>query len=404
MGVAPGDARPTVLVVTHNYPRDPEDQAGQFIHTLITPIADRYRFVVVAPHHAGLPLEENLGPVAIRRFRYGSDADETLAYGGNMHEQVLKNRWSKGLLLLRFLRSMRRATARAIDAESPVVMHIHWWIPCALATGGLAVRHRVPYILTTHGSDVTLLNRFAWLRPVARTLFRRAAARTAVSSYLQGLLRETLDVDSVVFPMPYDDRKFRPAPPADRVPPVVTCIGRLIERKGQDRLIDATRKLLDRGIDLRLQLVGDGPQRAGLEERAAGLGIADRVIFTGNVPHQNIPAAIAASALVVLPSVKDWKGEVEGLGMVLAEASACARPVIGTRLGGPIDAVDEGKSGFLVPPGDSDALADAMAKILADPGLGRRLGEAGAAFAREHFSPAGQAARLASIIDRIRRP
>ena len=401
MGVDPKDVRPTVLVVTHNYPRDPEDQAGRFIHTLISPIADRYRFVVIAPHHAGLPLSETQGGVDVVRFRYAADAEETLAYAGDMHEQVLKS-WKKRILFLSFLRAMRQAVARAIEAECPVAIHIHWWIPGGLAAAGLAARRKVPYLLTTHGSDVTLLAKFGWLRPVARPLFRRAAARTAVSTYLQRLLADLLEVDSALLPMPYDDTKFKPQGDAGALPPLVTCIGRMIERKGQTYLIEAVNMLIARGIDCRLQLVGDGPQRSKLEAQAREIGILDRVTFTGNVPHREIPALIGASALVVLPSVADWKGEVEGLGMVLAEASACARPVIATRLGGPIDAVDDGQTGLLVPPADAAALADALAAMLTDPQKMRSLGLAGVDFAMSHFSPASQAAKLAELIEQIR--
>ena len=161
----------------------------------------------------------------------------------------------------------------------------------------------------------------------------------------------------------------------------------MIERKGQTYLLEAGRILRDRGIDCRIQLVGDGPLRARLSALAAEQGIADRVIFTGNVPHDDIPALIHGSALVVLPSVADWKGEVEGLGMVLAEASACARPVIGTRLGGPIDAVDHGRTGLLVPPADAAALADAIAAILADREKMRTFGLAGVDFARHTSHP-----------------
>jgi glycosyltransferase involved in cell wall biosynthesis len=95
---------------------------------------------------------------------------------------------------------------------------------------------------------------------------------------------------------------------------------------------------------------------------------------------------------------------VEGLGMVLAEASACARPVIGTRLGGPIDAVDDGRTGLLVPPADSASLAEAIAVILSDGDQARAYGTAGVEFARVHFSPASQAGKLADLLDRIRRP
>jgi glycosyltransferase involved in cell wall biosynthesis len=403
MGVGDESSRPTVLVVTHNYIRDLEDQAGQFIHTLIKPIVDRYRFIVIAPHAAGLAERESIEGIEVARFRYGPDEAETLAYAGNMHEQVFRS-WGKRLTFLRFLRAMRGATAQAVEVEHPVAVHIHWWVPGALAAAGVIARRRVPYILTTHGSDVTLLDRFAWLRPVGRVLFRRAAARTAVSTYLKGRLKALVGVDAHVLPMPYDDGKFRPLPGPDREPPRVTCIGRFIERKGQRYLFRAIALLKERGLEVNVQLVGDGPQRAALEALGAELGIRDRIVWRGNIPHRDIPAVIGESAVVVLPSVRDWKGEVEGLGMVLVEASACGRPVIGTRLAGIKDAIADGQSGILVEPADAVALADALERVLRDPELARRLGEGGVEFAREHFSPAGQAGKLAAIIEALRSP
>jgi glycosyltransferase involved in cell wall biosynthesis len=401
MGITGVSERPAVLVVTHNFIRNLEDQAGQFIYTLIEPIKDRYRFIVIAPHGPGLPLREEIGGIEVVRFRYADDSDETLAYIGDMHEQVLRS-WSKRVLFLRFLRAMRRETAGAIAREKPVAMHIHWWIPGALATAGLASRKRLPYILTTHGSDVTLVRKFSWLKPVARVLFKRASARTSVSSYLQAMLKETLGVDSHVLPMPYDEGKFFPQPPADTNQPVITCIGRFIERKGQKYLLEAGKLLSERGIDFRIQLVGDGPMRAELEKLADKLQIADRVVWAGNVPHAAIPGLIRDSAVVVLPSVLDWKKEAEGLGMVLVEASACGRPVVGTRLGGIMDAIDDGKSGLLVEPCSATALADALAALLTDTQMRTRLGQGGLKFARANFSATGQAEKLAALIDQIR--
>lgn len=397
------DARPVVLVVTHNYIREAGDQAGQFIHTLITPLLDRYRMIVVAPHHAGLPLEETIDGVEIVRFRYASDPEETLAYKGDMHEQVLKS-WTKRLLFLRFMIAMRRATLRTIERENPIAVHIHWWVPGALAAGSAIARKGVPYILTTHGSDVTLLDKFNWLRPVARRLFRRAAKATAVSEYLKGRLDVISGVDATVLPMPYDDKKFRPfpMPPADAIPRV-TCIGRFIERKGHTFLLDAVALLKARGVVVELELVGDGPLRGSLEEQVRKLDIEGIVRWTGNIPHRDIPEVIRNSYMVVMPSVRDWKGEVEGLGMVLVEASACGRPVIGTDLAGIKDAVRPGQSGLLIKPADAAALADAIAMLVDDPDRASTFGEFGTTFASEGFSPARQAERLASIIESVRR-
>lgn len=411
MGVAK-DARPAVLVVTHNYIRDAEDQSGQFIHTLITPLTGRYRMIVVAPHHAGLPARETIDGVEIVRFRYAPDSEETLAYEGNMHEQVIGNgrifnlvfkNWSKRILLLRFMRAMRLETLQVLRREKPIAVHIHWWIPGGLIVGSAIARKHVPYILTTHGSDVTLLDKFTWLRPIARSLFRRAAAATAVSEHLKSLLKAVSGVDAIVLPMPYDDKKFRPLPwPAPGTTPRVTCIGRFIERKGHRYLLDAMALLKARGRVVELELVGDGPLRGSLEEQARKLGIEDVVRWTGNIPHGEIPEVIRNCHIVVLPSVRDWKGEVEGLGMVLVEASACGRPVIGTDLAGIKDAVVHGESGILVKPADAEALADAIASLVDDPDLAEKYGAFGIKFAPDGFSPARQAGRLADIIESVR--
>ncbi len=401
MGVT-HDARPAVLVVTHNYIRDAEDLSGQFIHTLITPLLDRYRMIVVAPHHAGLLTRETIDGVEIVRFRYASDAEETLAYEGNMHEQVLRS-WTKRFLFLRFMRAMRRETLQVIKREQPIAVHIHWWVPGGLAVGSAIARRRVPYILTTHGSDVTLLDKFTWLRPIARSLFRRAAAATAVSEYLKARLQVVAGVDAIVLPMPYDDKKFRPLPmPAPGTTPRVTCIGRFIERKGHTYLLDAVALLKARGKSVELELVGDGPLRDSLQAQVRRLDIEDVVRWTGNIPHRDIPEVIRKCHIVVMPSVRDWKGEVEGLGMVLVEASACGRPVIGTDLAGIKDAVVHGESGILVKPADAEALADAISSLVDDPDLAKKYGAFGISFAPDGFSPARQAGRLAEIIESVR--
>ena len=402
MGVEPAP-RPPVLIVTHNYPRDADDQAGQFIYTLIHPIRHRYRFIVVAPHHARLPLEETRDDVTIVRFRYGPDDQETLAYEGNMHEQVMKG-WGARFAFLRFLRAMRQCVAEQVETHRPVSAHIHWWVPGGLAAAAVLKRKGVPYILTTHGSDVTLLDKFKFMRPVAVRLFKRAAAATAVSTYLRDRLKAMAGVEAVVLPMPYDESKFTPRPAADLDPPVITCIGRFIERKGQPDLLRACGLLRQRGVSFRLKLVGDGPLRPDLERLASDEEVGDRIEWTGNIPHRDIPSILEQTSVAVLPSVQDWKGEVEGLGMVLVEASACGRPVVGTDLAGVRDAVEHEHTGLLVAPNAPAELANALERILADRALARRYGEAGIGYAAQHFSPRSQSEKLAAVIDRVARP
>jgi glycosyltransferase involved in cell wall biosynthesis len=126
-----------------------------------------------------------------------------------------------------------------------------------------------------------------------------------------------------------------------------------------------------------LDIVGDGPERAGLESQVAARGLEGRVRFRGFVPADELTAAFLEADAVVLPARRDRKGDVEGLGVVLIEGLACGRPVIGTRSGGIVDVVRDGETGVLVPPDNAPALADAIRRLAADPEGAREMGRRG---------------------------
>ena len=136
------------------------------------------------------------------------------------------------------------------------------------------------------------------------------------------------------------------------------CVGRLCEQKGQHLLVEAVALLKERGHDVRLRLVGDGPMRAELEASAADRGVADRVAFTGNASAAAVRGHLLAARAMVLPSF------AEGLPVVLMEALAARRPVVTTYIAGIPELVDAG-CGWLVPAGSVEHLADAMADALA---------------------------------------
>src|SRR5690606_4716037 len=137
-------------------------------------------------------------------------------------------------------------------------------------------------------------------------------------------------------------------------------IGNLLPVKGVDVLLDACRALASRRDDWCLHLVGDGAGRAGLEQQARALGLADRVVFHGSRAHAELPEWLRASDLFVLPS------RSEGIPNVLLEASACATPWVASDVGGIPEIVSLG-AGTLVPPEQPDALADALARGLDAP-------------------------------------
>jgi glycosyltransferase involved in cell wall biosynthesis len=177
--------------------------------------------------------------------------------------------------------------------------------------------------------------------------------------------------------------------------PVVLTLGRLTHMKEQWHLIDAVPLLAPRFPGLAVVLVGDGPLRAALVDRAAGLGIPGVVRFAGHRPEGQ--ALLAAADVFVLPS------RYEGMPLAALEAMAAGLPVVATRVIGSEEVVADGVSGALVPRGSPSALASAIAGLLADPALRRRQGDAGRRRQQLHFTRGRMAADTLAVYERALR-
>jgi glycosyltransferase involved in cell wall biosynthesis len=170
---------------------------------------------------------------------------------------------------------------------------------------------------------------------------------------------------------------------------VIGLVGRLnVAQKGQDVMIRAMRTLRGMRSDTVLLLVGDGPDRARCEALVRQLGLDDAVRFTGQ--RSDIPEVLAAVDVAVVPSVCD-----EGLPFVAIEASAAGRPVVAFDSGGLSEVVLHGRTGIVVPKGDIAGLAAAIAKLLDDSGLAKRLGEGG----RRYASRFGLSEHVSELMD-----
>ncbi len=164
----------------------------------------------------------------------------------------------------------------------------------------------------------------------------------------------------------------------DSAGPVVGCIGRLAPVKGVEYFVRMAATLSVRMPHVRFVVAGSGPEESRLREIAYAAGLGEHLAFLGHVP--NAASVIAACEVVVIPSLS------EGFSLVAAEAMALAKPVVATRVGGVTDVVTDRETGLLVPPADPEALAAAVARVLADPGLARAMGTAGARRAEERFT------------------
>lgn len=355
---------------------------------------------VLAPHGAGLAERETIGGVDVVRYRYGTDWQETLAYAGTMHEQALGS-WAARWRLIQFVRAGRRALRRVSAIFRPDVLHVHWWVP-----GGFALwpgnAGGVPVVLTSHGTDLFLLDRFPVARAIAGPMFRAAAQVTVISSPLVPRV-EKLGVPAdriTVLPMPVSAERF--APPLHNVRDTARLlfVGRLIERKGAEYAVRAVAALRRQGRAVRLTVIGDGPERTRLVSLIEELGLREAVDLAGALPHDDIAEHYRTASMLLMPAVTDWKGEQEGFGMVLVEAMVSDLPVVATRCGGIPDVVTDEKTGLLVPERDAPALAAAAARLLDNPALAMKLAEAAHVDLDRRFSPAGLAAGFDAVYRR----
>ncbi len=186
-------------------------------------------------------------------------------------------------------------------------------------------------------------------------------------------------VDEDKFSKHKDSRSIRAELGIDEGSPVVGTVSALTPHKGHIHLIQAASSVLGTFPSTRFLIVGDGFLRARLEDQAKNLNISSSVIFTGE--RKDIPEILSLMDIFVLPSFSR-----EGLGLAILEAMAVGRPVVATEIGGIPEAVIQGKTGLLVPPGDSEEMAQAIIQILQDPEKAKSMGEKGRARVKERFT------------------
>jgi len=162
--------------------------------------------------------------------------------------------------------------------------------------------------------------------------------------------------------------------------PIITCVANLRPPKGHEYLIRALHELKNEGPDFLALLVGDGPLRGELEKLVQELELSEQVRLLGSRDREEIPEILAITDIFVLPSL--W----EGLPTAIIEAMAAGCPVVATNVAGIPEVVVDGKTGFLVPPRDPQALADKIKLLLQDQALRERMGQAGIERVKQHFT------------------
>lgn len=246
------------------------------------------------------------------------------------------------------------------------VIDAEFFYPCGVAAVRLGRRFGVPVSIKSRGSDISLWADYAPAREMILAAARDAAGLLAVSAAQRDLMA-SIGIAPERVRVHYtgvDLDRFQPADRADAraalalpAGPLVVSVGNLVALKGHDIVIDAVASLP--GVSL--AIAGDGPERAALAARIAASGAADRIRLLGSLPHDRMPALLAAADVMALAS------EREGLANVWVESLACGTPVVAPDIGSIREVLDRPAAGRVAAARTPAAIAEAVAGLIADP-------------------------------------
>jgi glycosyltransferase involved in cell wall biosynthesis len=387
-----------VLYVVTAYPRGPDDVITPWMGETIRRLQGVGVDVeVLAPAYKG-SRNHAVDGVTVHRFRYAPAPLEKLTHDEPALDRISKNPAYLSLVPA-YVAAGSIAAARLARQKKYDVVHAFWPVPHGLFAIAAKRAGKTGMVSTFFSAELLWKGAVRKvMTPVVRRIVRESEAVTVISSYTAQMLRSIAgDARSVVIPFGAAMDPPETVQTHDRRaedPFELIFVGRLVARKGVPVLLDAVA-ILRNEPRLSVRIIGDGPERAALEARAAQLGLGERLRFEGLISADRLRLALDTCDALVLPAIVTAKGETEGLGVVLIEAMQHGKLVIATDTGGIPDVVEDGATGILVKPGDAVALSAAIRGAMNDPARAARLAAAGREHAVTEFS-------WDSIVDRLR--
>jgi N-acetyl-alpha-D-glucosaminyl L-malate synthase BshA len=286
------------------------------------------------------------------------------------------------------------------------LVHMHYAIPHAvsayLAKQMLATERQLRIVTTLHGTDITLVGLHPSFHAITRFSILESDGLTAVSKYLKDQTVRDFSVPQSrieVIPNFIDTEVWRPgrvpchreklAPSGEKIVMHISNF-RAVKRVGD--VVEIFLRI-QRKVPARLVLVGDGPVRPRVLQRAAELGLQDKVLFLGK--HASVDELLSCADLFLLPSEK------ESFGLAALEAMACGAPVVASSVGGLPEVIDDEETGFLFDIGAVDEMAEAGVRLLSDDVLHGRVAEAARAAAVERFSARSVVPLYEALYERV---
>jgi colanic acid/amylovoran biosynthesis glycosyltransferase len=289
---------------------------------------------------------------------------------------------------------LRPRLERLVQQIRPDVVHAHFG-PAGALIAPTVKRLGARLLVSFHGYDISMLaRRSVWRGIYKRDLIDSGAAVTGVSNHICDRLRELgfpRDTVHLLHGGVHVDR-FHYSNPSERWDGrTVRClhVGRLVEKKNPVLLVQAFRHALDLagpGVDLRLDVIGEGPLEGALRSEILRLGLGDKVTVLGSLPHHLVARAMQEAHIYTQHSVTAPNGDQEGQGISLVEASSCGLPVVTTRHNGFPDVVLDGETGYLVEERDVRGMGERIARLATHPERWKEMGARGRKHVESHMN------------------
>ena len=399
-----------ICMPTSSYPRFPGDFRATLVCSLAEGLAERGHEVHVVAPYDPLVAPDPRSRVHEHRVRYvWSDDLCLIGHGHSLEADTKVKRVVYPLTVLYVLAGLREILRLHRQCGGFDVIHAHWVIPTGFIAAVAGMITKTPLVVHLHGSEVFVLKYSRVLGHVGRWVYRRARRVVACSA---DLMRRSLEVGldpakSEAIPTAVDVGRFsededsalalRRRMGLQQDAQVILAPGRLVYRKGFEHLVEAMPSILERHPQARCIIVGDGDLRDALRSQAEEIGVGEQLLMPGPVLWGEMVGYYSAADVLVVPSVVDHSGNMDGLPNVLVEGMACGRPVVATRVAGIPEVIRDGENGLLIEPEDADALARAINGLLDSEDERRRLGQAAKSTVRREFSIASSVERVEEI-------
>lgn len=366
-----------IVLITSSYPRFLNDGTAPFIKSISQTLAELGNCVdVIAPYDSLVEERSGQNP-NVHRFRYTLfNKWHILGHARALEADIDLNPWS--YLLIPFY--VLFATIQLIHISKLTktdVIYAHWVLPNGLPAAIVSKLLNIPLVISIHGSDAYIANKNLLFQKIAKWIFSNAKYVTACSLTLKEMaILAGAPMETILLPYGVHSTQFSPTPTGNDSGRIkIIALGRLVYKKGFEKLIKAVEIVYSRHPEIELQIGGDGPLLNQLQELATKSSLKSVISFPGRIPWNQTINFLRGADIFVLPSIKDSKGNVDGLPNVMLEAMACGCSIVASDISGVPLVVQNNVNGVLVPPGDEHALASAIIQLIERPELRYQLGE-----------------------------